>query len=111
MVRAGALYHDIGKLTNPQFFIENQKTEKNPHDELSPEQSAQIIISHVIKGVDVAKKHQLPEVILDFIRTHHGTTRVDYFTIYLLKIIQTNSWTNLYLPTPAPSLSLKKRQY
>jgi putative nucleotidyltransferase with HDIG domain len=79
LVRAGALYHDIGKLTNPQFFIENQKTEKNPHDELSPEQSAQIIISHVIKGVDIAKKHQLPDVILDFIRTHHGTTRVDYF--------------------------------
>src|SRR5690606_41465957 len=51
----------------------------NPHDELSPEQSAQIIISHVIKGVDIAKKHQLPDVILDFIRTHHGTTRVDYF--------------------------------
>ncbi|MEN5197392.1 HD family phosphohydrolase [Sphingobacterium faecium] len=85
LVRAGALYHDIGKITNPQFFIENQKTEKNPHDELSPEQSAQIIISHVIKGVEIAKRNQLPDVIIDFIKTHHGTTKVDYFYNLFIK--------------------------
>ncbi|MCY4781273.1 HDIG domain-containing protein [Sphingobacterium sp. UT-1RO-CII-1] len=79
LVRAGALYHDIGKMLNPLFFIENQKTGTNPHKELTPEQSAQVIISHVHKGVEMAKKYQLPDVIIDFIRSHHGTTRVDYF--------------------------------
>ena len=79
LIRAGALYHDIGKMSNPRFFIENQKTEANPHEELTPEQSAQIIISHVHKGMEMARKNQLPEVIIDFIRTHHGTTKVDYF--------------------------------
>lgn len=79
LIRAGALYHDIGKMSNPLFFIENQKTDTNPHAELTPEQSAQIIISHVHKGVDMAKKNLLPDTIIDFIRTHHGTTRVDYF--------------------------------
>ncbi|WP_231561575.1 HD family phosphohydrolase [Sphingobacterium sp. T2] len=79
LVRAGALYHDIGKILNPRYFIENQKTGVNPHEELTSEQSAQIIISHVIKGIEIAKRHKLPEVIIDFIKTHHGTTRVDYF--------------------------------
>src|SRR5690606_16248302 len=79
LVRAGALYHDIGKMANPQYFIENQTKGYNPHDGLSFEQSAQIIISHVAKGIELARKHQLPDVIIDFIRTHHGTTRVDYF--------------------------------
>ncbi|MFC6102690.1 HD family phosphohydrolase [Olivibacter domesticus] len=79
LVRAGALYHDIGKMQNPQYFIENQTKGYNPHDGLTYEQSAQIIISHVSKGVDLAHKHQLPESIINFIRTHHGTTRTDYF--------------------------------
>ena len=79
LVRAGALYHDIGKMLNPSFFIENQKSGNNPHAELTSEQSAQIIISHVLKGTEIAKRHNLPEVLIDFIRTHHGTTRVDYF--------------------------------
>src|SRR5690606_29353856 len=74
LVRAGALYHDIGKMINPLYFIENQKTGNNPHEELTSEQSAQIIISHVLKGVEIAKRNQLPDVIVDFIRTHHGTT-------------------------------------
>lgn len=85
LIRAGALYHDIGKMSNPLFFIENQKTDTNPHAELTPEQSAQIIISHVHKGIEMAKKNQLPEVIVDFIRTHHGTTKVDYFYNMALK--------------------------
>ncbi|MEH6307059.1 HDIG domain-containing protein [Olivibacter sp. CPCC 100613] len=79
LVRAGALYHDIGKMQNPQYFIENQTKGYNPHDGLTYEQSAQIIISHVSKGIDMAHKHQLPESIISFIRTHHGTTRTDYF--------------------------------
>jgi putative nucleotidyltransferase with HDIG domain len=85
LVRAGALYHDIGKMINPLYFIENQKSGSNPHEELTSEQSAQIIISHVIKGIEIAKRYQLPDVIIDFIRTHHGTTRVDYFYNEFLK--------------------------
>src|SRR5690606_522603 len=79
LVRAGALYHDIGKTFSPQFFIENQTKDSNPHDGLTNEQSAEVIISHVTKGIELAKKHQLPQVIIDFIETHHGTTRVEYF--------------------------------
>lgn len=85
LVRAGALYHDIGKMLNPLFFIENQKVDKNPHSELTPEQSAQIIISHVHKGIEMAKRNLLPEVVIDFIRTHHGTTRVEYFYRMFIK--------------------------
>lgn len=79
LVRTGALYHDIGKLNAPMFFIENQVTGVNPHDELSFEESANIIIGHVRKGVERAKAIGLPEQIIDFIRTHHGTTTVQYF--------------------------------
>jgi len=79
LIRAGALYHDIGKIMNPQYFIENQTKGYNPHDGLTFEQSAQIIISHVTKGIEMARKANLPEEIIDFIKTHHGTTRVDYF--------------------------------
>ncbi len=85
LVRAGALYHDIGKIENPQYFIENQNTGKSPHDKLPYEQSAQIIIKHVYKGMEIARKHQLPETVIDFIRTHHGNTRVDYFYQSFLK--------------------------
>lgn len=79
LVRVGALYHDIGKLTNPVYFIENQHASLNPHDDLPFEESAQIIIGHVLDGVSLAKKHRLPEVVVDFIRTHHGDQRVEYF--------------------------------
>ncbi|MFT4524893.1 MAG: putative nucleotidyltransferase with HDIG domain [Bacteroidia bacterium] len=79
LVRTGALYHDIGKLHAPMFFIENQVTGVNPHDDLSFEESAKIIIGHVRKGVERAKAIGLPEQIIDFIRTHHGTTTVQYF--------------------------------
>jgi cyclic-di-AMP phosphodiesterase PgpH len=81
LVRTGALYHDIGKMNNPLYFIENQITGVNPHDELSYEESARIIISHVIEGVEMARKHNLPEILIDFIRTHHGTRRTGYFYI------------------------------
>jgi hypothetical protein len=85
LVRAGALYHDIGKLENPLFFIENQSSGFNPHDKLPYEESAQIIIRHVTRGVEMAEKADLPKVIIDFIRTHHGDTRVDYFYQSFLK--------------------------
>lgn len=79
LVRAGAMYHDIGKMDNPLFFIENQMAGVNPHDELSADESAKVIISHVIKGIEKAKKFNLPEQIIDFIRTHHGDSMVQYF--------------------------------
>ncbi|OOQ59557.1 HD family phosphohydrolase [Mucilaginibacter pedocola] len=85
LVRAGALYHDIGKMQNPLFFIENQTSHFNPHDKLPYEESAQIIIRHVSKGVEMARKANLPEIVIDFIRTHHGNTRVDYFYQSFLK--------------------------
>ena len=79
LVRTGALYHDIGKMINPMYFIENQSTSVNPHNELPPLDSAEIIIDHVVKGIEMAKKNGLPDRIIDFIRTHHGTTMVYYF--------------------------------
>jgi hypothetical protein len=85
LIRVGALYHDIGKMEMPLYFIENQSTGVNPHDELSFEESAGIIISHVIKGIEKARKNKIPDLIIDFIRTHHGTTMVQYFYQSFLK--------------------------
>lgn len=85
LVRAGAMYHDIGKMDMPMYFIENQNTAGNPHDDLPFEESARIIKSHVIRGVEKAKKYNLPEQIIDFIRTHHGTVRLQYFYHSFLK--------------------------
>jgi len=79
LVRVGALYHDIGKINNPTYFIENQITNVNPHDELFPRDSAKIIIAHVIEGIEIARKNNLPDRVIDFIRCHHGTTLVYYF--------------------------------
>ncbi|WP_445384711.1 HD family phosphohydrolase [Robiginitalea sp. IMCC44478] len=79
LVRVGALYHDIGKMNNPTYFTENQTTNVNPHDDLDPYSSAEIIIKHVIEGIEMARKNNLPDRVIDFIRTHHGTTRVYYF--------------------------------
>lgn len=78
LVKVAALYHDIGKTLKPEYFIENQSG-KNPHDELSDLESAQVIISHVSEGVKMAKKARLPSILVDFIKTHHGTTRTEYF--------------------------------
>ena len=79
LVRTGALYHDVGKMVNPQYFIENQSTGVNPHNDLSAQDSANIILNHVINGIELAKKNNLPDRIIDFIRTHHGTSLVYYF--------------------------------
>lgn len=80
LVRTGALYHDIGKTLNPAFFTENQSG-TNPHKSLSYEQSAQVIINHITDGIKLAEKHNLPKVIKDFIRTHHGAGVAKYFYI------------------------------
>lgn len=80
LVRTGALYHDIGKMTNPVFFTENQAG-VNPHDQLSDLESAQIIISHVTEGLKLAEKFNLPGIIKDFISTHHGNGLTKYFYI------------------------------
>ncbi|GAL66992.1 membrane protein [Jejuia pallidilutea] len=79
LVRVGALYHDIGKMVNPNYFTENQSTGINPHDELSSKESARIITDHVINGIEIARKNNLPDRVIDFIRTHHGTSVVYYF--------------------------------
>lgn len=79
LVRVGALYHDIGKLKNPHYFSENQTVKISPHEKIPPKKSAQVIIEHVAHGVELAKKAKLPERIIDFIRTHHGTSTVYYF--------------------------------
>ena len=79
LTRVGALYHDIGKMVNPTYFTENQMSSINSHDELDPKESANIIIDHVIIEIEMAKKNKLPDRIIDFIRTHHGTRLVHYF--------------------------------
>lgn len=79
LTRTGALYHDIGKTYDPIFFIENQTGGINPHDQCEFDVSAQHIINHVTKGVELAKKYNLPETIINFIRTHHGKSKVKYF--------------------------------
>lgn len=78
LVRAGAMYHDVGKLSNPAFFTENQHG-VNPHDALQPEQSGRIVVNHVIDGLRRADKAGLPSVIKDFIREHHGNGKAKYF--------------------------------
>lgn len=79
LARTGALYHDIGKMDNPVYFVENQMGGYNPHDDISASESARIIVEHVTKGIEKARKAKLPEQIIDFIRTHHGNRRVEYF--------------------------------
>lgn len=103
MVKVGALYHDIGKIKNPGFFVENSG-ERNPHNDLEPLESAKIIIDHVNEGVLIAKEYNLPPIIIDFIRTHHGTTKVEYFyRKYLEDHPKTEATDNLFTyPGPRP---------
>ena len=79
LTRVGALYHDIGKMLKPEYFVENQRTGENPHDRLKPRMSALIIASHVKEGLEMGRQHGLPQRVLDFIPMHHGTTRIEYF--------------------------------
>ncbi|WP_228851397.1 HD family phosphohydrolase [Aegicerativicinus sediminis] len=102
LARVGALYHDIGKMENPTYFTENQLTGLNPHDELSPRESTDIIIGHVIDGVEIAKKYNLPDRIIDFIRSHHGTSLVYYFYIKEKEIDQFAKEEEFRYPGPKP---------
>lgn len=81
LVRAGAMYHDIGKIVSPMYFTENQAGGINPHNEMAYEDSARIVIQHVENGVKLAKKHRIPEMVIDFIRTHHGDSQARFFYI------------------------------
>ena len=96
LARTGALYHDIGKMENPAFFTENQGSATNPHQALSYEQSAQVVISHVTDGLKLAEKSNLPKVIKEFITTHHGAGKTKFFYI---------SWKNEH-PGEEPDNSL-----
>ena len=99
LARTGALYHDIGKSYSPEYFIENQNGGKNIHDNLSYEESASKIIAHVEKGLELAKKYDLPVQIVDFIEQHHGTSMTRYFY---------NSWIN---ENPGKTPDITKFQY
>ena len=79
LTRVGALYHDIGKMKKPEYFVENQRSGHNPHDNLKPRMSALIIASHVKEGTELAKQHNLPERVARFIPMHHGTSRIEFF--------------------------------
>lgn len=79
LARTGAMYHDVGKLKNPLFFTENQHGKYNMHNEMSYYESSQIIINHVLDGIEICRKYHVPEQIIDFARTHHGTRRTEYF--------------------------------
>lgn len=79
LVRTGALYHDIGKMANPQCYTENQQGMANPLSSMDPKEAAQLIIAHVTEGEQIARKNRLPEVIINFILTHHGTSLTRYF--------------------------------
>lgn len=104
LARTGALYHDIGKMINPIYFIENQRTGFNPHDMHEFDESANIIISHVNDGIELARKNSLPEQLIDFIKTHHGTTKVQYFYhSYIKKFPEKDIDVNMFTyPGPKP---------
>lgn len=105
LVRAGALYHDIGKMNNPFYFIENQPADFNPHQNLEFEESAKIIIKHVTEGIQIARKHNLPQQLIDFIKTHHGTNKVMYFyRLHKGKFNEANEDDiKFFYPGPRPS--------
>lgn len=103
LVRTGALYHDIGKIANSQYFTENQSSTTSPHEELSYLESAEIIIGHINDGIELAKKYKLPDIVIDFIRTHHGTSRVEYFyRKYKEDHPDTDQFDQFHYPGPKP---------
>lgn len=79
LTRVGALYHDVGKMVKPEYFVENQRSGFNPHEKVKPRMSALVIANHVKEGIELAKSFNLPKPVLDFIPMHHGTTRIEYF--------------------------------
>lgn len=102
LLRVGALYHDIGKLDNPYYFSENQSGLVSPHDELTPKQSVQLIINHVREGIKLGQKYKLPDRIIDFIRTHHGTSSVYYFYKKQLELDPEAAIEDFLYPGPRP---------
>ncbi|MGA9116378.1 MAG: HDIG domain-containing metalloprotein [Bacteroidota bacterium] len=91
LARAGALFHDIGKIAKPTYYVENQKGSRSRHDKLAPRMSSLIIASHVKEGMALAAEHRLPEEVIDFIPMHHGTTRMEYFYAKALRLAETSS--------------------
>lgn len=107
LVKVAALYHDIGKIKNPQYFIENQSG-INPHNELSPGKSAKIIIDHIEDGINLAKQYRLPGVLINFIRTHHGTTRTEYFYRKAIELYGIENMNDLDYRYPGPKPRTKE---
>ena len=102
LVKTGALYHDIGKMQEPEFFIENQAAGKNPHDKLAPVVSAKKIIDHVSHGTSLAKEYRLPQALQRFILTHHGDSRVEYFYQLSLRDDEITRESDFLYPGPPP---------
>ena len=102
LVRVGALYHDIGKMNNSNYFIENQSSSFNPHDELEPMESTIIIKDHIFNGIKIAKKNKLPDRVIDFIRTHHGTSMIRFFYDKALKSNSEPDESNYRYSGPKP---------
>lgn len=108
LARTGALYHDIGKIVDPIYYIENQTTGINPHDNLEFSESAKIIISHVMSGIELAKKNNLPQSIIDFISTHHGTSTVHYFYRSYIKKYPASEVNMKHFTYPGPKPTTKE---
>ncbi len=102
LIRVGALYHDIGKMSNPTLFTENQVNSVNALNEIEPKESASIIIGHVINGIEIARKNKLPDRVIDFIRTHHGTSLVYYFYKKELELKGEANEADFRYPGPTP---------
>ncbi|MBA7512891.1 Cyclic-di-AMP phosphodiesterase PgpH [subsurface metagenome] len=102
LARVGSYYHDIGKLKKPQYFIENQIGIRNPHDDLKPQMSALVIISHVKDGVEMAKKMKLPNKLVSIIEQHHGTTTIEPFYKKALEISSGVNEDTFRYPGPKP---------
>lgn len=102
LAKVGALYHDVGKIVEPNYFIENLKDEKSEHEDLDPEHSAQIILNHVEEGIELARKYKLPEEVIDFIPMHHGTTQVQYFLSMAKKLKRKIDEDKFRYPGPKP---------
>ncbi len=102
LTKVGALYHDIGKIIEPYYFIENLRDEKSEHEDLDPEHSAQIILNHVEEGIELARKFNLPEEVIDFIPMHHGTTLVQYFLVIAKQLKKKIDEDKFRYPGPKP---------
>jgi putative nucleotidyltransferase with HDIG domain len=109
LARTGSLYHDIGKIINSKFFIENQNIDFSPHFKMDPVESSSIIINHVNEGVNLARKYKLPVQIIDFIRTHHGTTKAYFFYMKYLETEPSTAETKKMFAYPGPKPFTKEQ--